>query len=183
MRPSWTCRKDDAHRFQFTHPGRGATILISFVPHTFCVSIHAPREGCDEQDEQHRGNDILFQFTHPGRGATGNVNLRRPTSKVSIHAPREGCDTSTDLSSSRINGFNSRTPGGVRPDDITHRITKFRFQFTHPGRGATVKTLLMALSQRKFQFTHPGRGATAKLSGWSLHQSCFNSRTPGGVRL
>ena len=34
-----------------------------------------------------------------------------------------------------------------------------------------------------FQFTHPGRGATQVL--WNNHPygECFNSRTPGGVRL
>ena len=34
-----------------------------------------------------------------------------------------------------------------------------------------------------FQFTHPGRGATwLRLRGLRGHL-CFNSRTPGGVRL
>ena len=33
-----------------------------------------------------------------------------------------------------------------------------------------------------FQFTHPGRGATLLESGVLLLTRCFNSRTPGGVR-
>ena len=33
--------------FQFTHPGRGATVLIIAQLRDRCVSIHAPREGCD----------------------------------------------------------------------------------------------------------------------------------------
>ena len=34
------------------------------------------------------------------------------------------------------------------------------FQFTHPGRGATIGTLVLDDVEVQFQFTHPGRGAT-----------------------
>ena len=34
-------------KFQFTHPGRGATISIHNGYYVVVVSIHAPREGCD----------------------------------------------------------------------------------------------------------------------------------------
>ena len=34
-----------------------------------------------------------------------------------------------------------------------------------------------------FQFTHPGRGATGEEGCYQLEHLCFNSRTPGGVRL
>ena len=34
-------------RFQFTHPGRGATVKEVCDLFDFKVSIHAPREGCD----------------------------------------------------------------------------------------------------------------------------------------
>jgi len=33
--------------FQFTHPGRGATITEELPIASLNVSIHAPREGCD----------------------------------------------------------------------------------------------------------------------------------------
>ena len=33
--------------FQFTHPGRGATVAESVKCFLLRVSIHAPREGCD----------------------------------------------------------------------------------------------------------------------------------------
>ena len=55
--------------FQFTHPGRGATIEFRRWNRSGGVSIHAPREGCDD--------DPLGGATYAG---------------VSIHAPREGCD-------------------------------------------------------------------------------------------
>ena len=37
-------------RFQFTHPGRGATGKRASSTHNESVSIHAPREGCDITD-------------------------------------------------------------------------------------------------------------------------------------
>ena len=56
--------------FQFTHPGRGATdTLIDDLP-LGLVSIHAPREGCDGVILHTHPECIEFQFTHPGRGAT-----------------------------------------------------------------------------------------------------------------
>ena len=79
--------------------------------------------------------------------------------RVSIHAPREGCDHYLHESYPYVAGFNSRTPGGVR-----HRV----------GRSLTKAT--------KFQFTHPGRGATYEHLCLREYQPCFNSRTPGGVR-
>ena len=77
--------------FQFTHPGRGATVITDIAGRQECVSIHAPREGCDISDF---GTSLLVD--------------------VSIHAPREGCDTSMTIIAVKQIGFNSRTPGGVR---------------------------------------------------------------------
>ena len=57
---------------------------------------------------------------------------------VSIHAPREGCDEGGDVVDVRSG----------------------KFQFTHPGRGATTRELNEIRQGTKFQFTHPGRGAT-----------------------
>ena len=59
-------------------------------------------------------------------------------SLVSIHAPREGCDSLV----------------------ISDKNLLMQFQFTHPGRGATVAKMTLTEVQREFQFTHPGRGAT-----------------------
>ena len=104
--------------FQFTHPGRGATASYKKCNSFDLVSIHAPREGCDDAEVAPSKRRSLFQFTHPGRGATnvGLVSLRR------------------DL------GFNSRTPGGVRLFKSSPSSPGKEFQFTHPGRGATKKT-------------------------------------------
>ena len=55
--------------FQSTHPVRGATACITVAGMSAWISIHAPREGCDEGDGVHAGRQW-----------------------ISIHAPREGCD-------------------------------------------------------------------------------------------
>ena len=56
------------------------------------VSIHAPREGCDEDADRVNLGLMKFQFTHPGRGATLRDFGFTCYLIVSIHAPREGCD-------------------------------------------------------------------------------------------
>ena len=57
-------------QFQFTHPGRGATIVPSGRVIVKGGSLHAPREGCDGGRLHHNVQRSEFQFTHPGRGAT-----------------------------------------------------------------------------------------------------------------
>ena len=59
-------------KFQFTHPGKGATILEDAVQATVKVSIHAPWEGCDSHSPKPTLSLIMFQFTHPGKGATAS---------------------------------------------------------------------------------------------------------------
>ena len=91
-------RQDNGSRgwFQFTHPGRGATKTFRVTLPRRVVSIHAPREGCDSAVWLRVSSSRVFQFTHPGRGAT------RSASRVA----------------SSSSSFNSRTPGGVRLDDL-----------------------------------------------------------------
>ena len=153
--------------FQFTHPVRGATARLAiytassqcFNSRTPCgvrlpergagnqahaVSIHAPRAGCDTQDYLQQVLSAKFQFTHPVRGATrahfcstsmeACFNSRTPCGvrllptfvtdspmRVSIHAPRAGCDLWT----------------------LTADWTTYKFQFTHPVRGATLYSLML----------------------------------------
>ena len=145
--------------FQFTHPGRGATPVELLSTEGVQVSIHAPREGCDSSAFELSKTKLQFQFTHPGRGATSGSVFSTDSVTVSIHAPREGCDL--------------------------HKVGKYvlrdEFQFTHPGRGATAFKGGAVLFYW-FQFTHPGRGATELVRSSLCVSICFNSRTPGGVR-
>ena len=103
-----------------------------------------------------------------------------------------------------VSSFNSRTLGRVRRSPPLRAPGASRFQFTHPGKGATAEQERVQLSGISFQFTHPGKGATADsplsvgASTVSIHapwEGCdlatpygqsqevrFNSRTLGRVR-
>ena len=170
--------------FQFTHPGRGATRTLarhsswrrcfnSRTPggvrpyHTYplistaSVSIHAPREGCDVNKSSIANRKNKFQFTHPGRGATLREKAPPLPPKVSIHAPREGCDLSKEHPASQHHlGFNSRTPGGVRPRREQLLRTCLDVSIHAPREGCDVYVGHFGRSYDMFQFTHPGRGAT-----------------------
>ena len=57
---------------------------------------------------------------------------------VSIHAPWEGCDPSLETLTAKLLCFNSRTLGRVRLSFTLNLDTLDLFQFTHPGKGATI---------------------------------------------
>ena len=146
-------------RFQSTHPARGATAhkrdharrILYFNPRTprgvrltlptarapqntisihapregcdqdihpllrdMYISIHAPREGCDEVQPWMFGHPVQFQSTHPARGATVECLNNLINHPISIHAPREGCDRKAFKSISKAKHFNPRPPRGVR---------------------------------------------------------------------
>ena len=104
-----------ASMFQFTHPGKGATVHL-IKPNTYIdVSIHAPWEGCDRSEVSHLPIVGSFNSRTLGRVRLVGVFIVSFRYFVSIHAPWEGCDS---------------------PLYLPLRRTK-RFQFTHPGKGAT----------------------------------------------
>ena len=57
---------------------------------------------------------------------------------VSIHAPWEGCDQTFIIGNTDIFSFNSRTLGRVRQEMFRFDSKAKKFQFTHPGKGATL---------------------------------------------
>ena len=145
-------------RFQFTHPGKGATVARPISLVIIPVSIHAPWEGCDKTPNKEvmsavvvsihapwEGCDLTltiiitimeqFQFTHPGKGATYRKNSTNRSSRVSIHAPWEGCDLRLVLS----------------------LVRRLQFQFTHPGKGATPYHEIRYSSERGFNSRTLGR--------------------------
>ena len=144
-------------RFQFTHPGRGATRSSTIVEAR-----------------------LRFQFTHPGRGATSPQVRSMQQSTVSIHAPREGCDPRRRCGHGSCRCFNSRTPGGVRLGRASFDPLRTGFNSRTPG-GVRLYSLMGMPKILQFQFTHPGRGATHCRKRVTLSFG-FNSRTPGGVR-
>ena len=147
--------------FQFTHPGKGATIMSLTFFSDNIVSIHAPWEGCDYRERHCQIAAPLFQFTHPGRGATRRLSTVAP----------------------RLLSFNSRTPGGVRPHRHHRGCRQCEFQFTHPGRGATLSCRLVICIWSCFNSRTPGGVRRLRDTSLKLLSLCFNSRTPGGVRL
>ena len=80
-----------SERFQFTHPRRGATVLIMDDIYKDAVSIHAPQEGCDGWTSSARaGRVVSIHAPQEGCDYIGLLLLGEPI--VSIHAPQEGCD-------------------------------------------------------------------------------------------
>ena len=116
-----------------------------------CISIHAPREGCDAMGGGvawlslyfnprtprgvrragagcSGGGQPIFQSTHPARGATWRSLDAMEPIVISIHAPREGCDWWWKMVCSYRCHFNPRTPRGVRPrgnGNASKRTTNF----------------------------------------------------------
>ena len=170
------------------------------------ISIHAPLAGCDAARPARCTRLRAFQSTHPLRGATLIPSNSAAFFCISIHAPLAGCDSSYLAVSLWMADFNPRTPCGVRPcpryparqptpGDFNPRTPcgvrraacsldnyKFKFQSTHPLRGATLFSF-RAISQSIFQSTHPLRGATPSLLYGMRKAMYFNPRTPCGVRL
>ena len=100
--------------FQFTHPGKGATVRHWLACQLVKVSIHAPWEGCDEAARPHC---LLLQVSihAPWEGCdVGGRPHYNGTREVSIHAPWEGCDLWVCGIGRYALGFNSRTLGRVR---------------------------------------------------------------------
>ena len=125
------------------------------------VSIHAPWEGCDGEVASVDLPAGGFQFTHPGKGATLVKRAPEVDARVSIHAPWEGCDYLKPTQRLRgMRGFNSRTLGRVRRCMRARISSRCCFNSRTLGRVRRVFPLNNA-RRMKFQFTHPGKGATA----------------------
>ena len=146
----------------------------------------------------------LFQSTHSLRSATRNEFVTVMALPVSIHALLAECDTSPAFPERRWNGFNPRTPCGVRPFP--------RYAGTRMAQ-VSIHALLaecdcikycMCIITKTFQSTHSLRSATfdqpftsaaflvsihallAECDGLAVVAvkigDCFNPRTPCGVR-
>ena len=166
------------------------------------VSIHAPREGCDDLEAITPLCRSKFQFTHPGRGATGKTatltedarrfNSRtpggvRPTSPRAPSICRQRFNSRTPggvrlrvrpILVRGLLGFNSRTPGGVRHGLLVHGSGCYLFQFTHPGRGAT--EIARLLQEWEVVSIHaPREGCDSRFALISLDDSRFQFTHPG----
>ena len=122
-------------KFQSTHPARGATSSMGSEVVVLQISIHAPREGCDQAIGQIRptvkdfnprtprgGRLVLdeadlgtvISIHAPREGCDPPSRRQTPSMLISIHAPREGCDLDGLGWAAGEGDFNPRTPRGVR---------------------------------------------------------------------
>ena len=103
---------------------------------------------------------ITFQSTHPLRGATYRTARLGIASTISIHAPLAGCDAEGDIKCTQNPHFNPRTPCGVRQDAFgDYRYVEVDFNPRTPC-GVRQNRSHYPQLQYRFQSTHPLRGAT-----------------------
>ena len=147
--------------FQSTHPMRGATASTYHCSKECLISIHAPHAGCDLYVPKFCG---VYEY-------------------ISIHAPHAGCDDFTFHIRHIFLHFNPRTPCGVRPLSSVFPLPRRAISIHAPHAGcdhaafqSPVKTFF------RFQSTHPMRGATSKRRYIMYRIINFNPRTPCGVR-
>ena len=125
--------QDWEFKFQFTHPGRGAT-KAGIYPTLVDTRFNSRTPGGVRLSLTPRNvTELAFQFTHPGRGATRERKLISGGEVVSIHAPREGCDANRQDQTTKPKSFNSRTPGGVRLPKARSMMQPSGFNSRTPG--------------------------------------------------
>ena len=142
------------------------------------ISIHAPREGCDEPPTLDKLQGGIFQSTHPVRGATLNYEVLAKMYRISIHAPREGCDHGWNVEPARTNEISIHAPReGCDPNVCSMPTMVVLFQSTHPVRGATGGTpdlpILDAISIHA-----PREGCDQRMRMRWKRMPYFNPRTP-----
>ena len=153
------------------------------MPYGTYISIHAPREGCDEAVRAEPPSLPLFQSTHPARGATQSGVSLLQKFIISIHAPREGCDRGGMSAPMRGGDFNPRTPRGVRPIAWFCFFAEINFNprtprgVRRPGAGRLHHQMPISI--------HAPREGCDGIGVPAGHDPLlhFNPRTPRGVRL
>ena len=146
-------------QFQFTHPGKGATVTRTQTHIISCVSIHAPWEGCDLSLTLNTLPKVCFNSRTLGRVRLSTSIFRTCLGSFNSRTLGRVRRYRRCLPSS-IRCFNSRTLGRVRRTALSCTCKSGLFQFTHPGKGATLITTNNKWGISTFQFTHPGKGAT-----------------------
>ena len=74
------------------------------------ISIHAAREGGDQQRQRKYHKDKKFQSTPPVKAATVNITETMCADDISIHAAREGGDSINSSPQVHQGYFNPRRP-------------------------------------------------------------------------
>ena len=147
------------------------------------ISIHAPREGRDQQltHPSNHGREISIHAPREGRDVIKAslvspivISIHAPREgrddkarlyfwrmdAISIHAPREGRDQALIINPKIAGNFNPRAPRGARLGfPVTPSTASTAFQSTRPARGATAERWAEFIIFL-FQSTRPARGAT-----------------------
>ena len=147
--------------------------FLSFNPRTPC--------GVRQDSKEPKNNSVKFQSTHSLRSATISVELFLLHASVSIHALLAECDSYFVSSAIQRNGFNPRTPCGVRPAGSN---------FLLPARWVSIHALLAECDRvavghnRKARSFNPRTPCGVRLLMWFglVPKQSFNPRTPCGVR-
>ena len=149
-----------ARQFQSTLPARGATGRSAAAGRAQNISIHAPREGSDEDRGLSQSQLAKFQSTLPARGATLCQRWVVQVDKFQSTLPARGATRRQKLlpifyhqfqSTLPARGatwwypqqrtstfhFNPRSPRGERPVERVAEAASSIFQSTLPARGAT----------------------------------------------
>ena len=114
VRPMRTNTKTAAIWFQSTHSLRSATPDGINRVSKRNVSIHALLAECDSHTISFMFYTVKFQSTHSLRSATKDQGRAKEIDEVSIHALLAECDDILMWSQDNPDGFNPRTPCGVR---------------------------------------------------------------------
>ena len=124
--------------FQSTLPVRGATQGGDGRVGNPGISIHAPREGSDDDTKEY-GVPVFGISIHAPREGSDCPLSNKPVLLIliSIHAPREGSDEKIHAEAAGTGRFQSTLPvRGATGDNYT-RCQASTFQSTLPVRGAT----------------------------------------------
>ena len=169
--------------FQSTHPARGATAGGPEVRRSKHISIHAPREGCDQGVGVVLTKTAEFQSTHPARGATTRTSTAQANVRFQSTHPARGATAHKRDHARRILYFNPRTPRGVRLTLPTARAPQNTISIHAPREGCDQD--IHPLLRDMYISIHAPREGCDGIGVPAGHDPLlhFNPRTPRGVRL
>ena len=158
-RRCWDTATTSGSIFLSTLPARGATHVHRDLRFVRGISIHAPREGSDD-----------------------NLTLRPISREISIHAPREGSDRQHRLCLAWLDNFYPRSPRGERQGYCVAPSVIAVFLSTLPARGATT-SMPWCVPPLLISIHAPREGSDAGKRTRPWRRRYFYPRSPRGERL
>ncbi len=192
--------------FQSTPPARGATSNIgigsiaypNFNPRPprggrlrlppgrlqhLRISIHAPREGGDDEAVRMAKAAGYISIHAPREGGDHLRYIGRlEYNGISIHAPREGGDRGGGHDFLKIVLFQSTPPARGATRRASWPPRAWRISIHAPREGGDCRYTMKGNEKRRFQSTPPARGATTDVLQLRFKIPYFNPRPPRGGR-